>query len=367
MNRILRLPHFMILGKNRVFVFVEASVNRIRSIDFRKLLLTFSKICILFLILIGVNATIVWGYSFEWTGFGEKLYSNGQLRTEKSLWDWMELLIIPLVLAVGGLLYNHAEQRRTRDSISEQTQEQALRYYFDDMTDLLINKDLRHSDLESEKRIVARAKTLAVLRTLNGERKGLLLRFLYEAKLINSESPIINLADADFSNARLSYTDLSGANLQQAFFRGAQLRSACLNNANLKYTDLNFSVLMFAEINNASLYSAELQLSNLMYAKLTNSDLRNARLNESRLCHANLKGADLSYAALMASNLEEANLEDTDLEGTFIQRANLEKASLKGAKVWYTFFDQAKISKAQLQQTIEKKKEKRDQEKEYEA
>jgi hypothetical protein len=244
----------------------------IRSVRKKKSFSAFTRAFIVLLILIGLISIILWGYSFKWTGFSEYLYSNGQLREEKTLWDWMELLIIPLVLAIGGLIYNHAEQKRNRENISENIQEMTLQQYFDDMTELLIDKGLRQFEVESEKRIVARAKTLMVLRTLNGERKGLLLRFLYEAKLINSESPVISLANADFSKIELSNADLSGANLKEANFRSAQLNGAHLNNANMENIDLNNSVLMGTEIKNANLRKAKLGQSKLMHARLEGSN-----------------------------------------------------------------------------------------------
>ena len=45
------------------------------------------------------------------------------------------------------------------------------------MTELLLDKKLRESEVD-EVRAVARARTFTVLRRLDGERKGALIRFL---------------------------------------------------------------------------------------------------------------------------------------------------------------------------------------------
>ncbi len=57
-----------------------------------------------------------------------------------------------------------------------------------------------------------------MLRRLNGDRKGALLRFLHEAKLIHKDRRVINLSGAylretDLSNADLSMADMSKADL----------------------------------------------------------------------------------------------------------------------------------------------------------
>src|SRR6266851_4202035 len=47
------------------------------------------------------------GYKLNWgwTGF------NGSNKSSKTLWDWMQLLFIPVVLAVAGFWFNHRERK----------------------------------------------------------------------------------------------------------------------------------------------------------------------------------------------------------------------------------------------------------------
>jgi uncharacterized protein YjbI with pentapeptide repeats len=346
-----------------LLTFQESIARKIKVIRNQKSFLVFSKVIVFFLSLAVFILLVLWGYAFDWTGFNKYLYSSGQLREEKTLWDWMELLIVPLVLAVGGVLYNHAEQRRNRENLLQNTQEAILRQYFDDMTELLIDKGLRQSEVESEKRTIARAKTLMALRTLNGERKGLLLRFLFEAKLINSESPVIILSGADFSKAELQYANLSGANLKDTNFKEAQLYCAYLNDTNMEGINLNNSVLVLTEIKKANLRDAALNQSNLSSVNLEGSDLKSAHLSKSVLFNANLKDTDLSSAFLVDADLREAILDEADLDFAKFNGADLRKATLKHAKLWYTDFEKAKISKSQLEQTVWKDTEKRRKEK----
>lgn len=187
-------------------------------------------IIILILVILLTGAGYIWlvtGRWPDWTGFGTK-----------TLWDLMELLIVPLVLAGGAYLLNESarkreqaaeEQTRQRERgiaekraetelniASDNRQETALQTYLDKMTELLIKENLRESKQESEVIAVARARTLTVLRRLDKDRKGALLRFLYEANLINKDKIVINLSEADLTEADLRRANLSGANLSRA-------------------------------------------------------------------------------------------------------------------------------------------------------
>src|SRR5437764_5900640 len=47
------------------------------------------------------------GYLFHWDWTG----LNGNNKSGKTLWDWMQLLFIPVVLAVAGFWFNHRERK----------------------------------------------------------------------------------------------------------------------------------------------------------------------------------------------------------------------------------------------------------------
>src|SRR5436305_4429763 len=48
------------------------------------------------------------GYRFGWTGF-----------RGKTLWDWMQLLVIPIMLAVGGFWLNQIQKSRDERSTEQ--------------------------------------------------------------------------------------------------------------------------------------------------------------------------------------------------------------------------------------------------------
>jgi uncharacterized protein YjbI with pentapeptide repeats len=137
------------------------------------------------------------------------------------------------------------------------------------MSSLLLEKDLRTSEQESEVRTLARARTLTVLERLDPSRKTAVYQFLVDSDLVQSideRDPIISLNGAD----------LGGANVSDANLRNADLNGADLNGADLSEADL---------------YKADLSGANLRFASLILADLRWANLSEANLRNANLHDA----------------------------------------------------------------------------
>ena len=77
------------------------------------------------------------------------VWAAGTGLDQKTLWDWLELLIVPAMLALGGFLLNSIQHDRdqkraeTDRAIAEDRQrETALQNYLDKMTDLLLEHNL---------------------------------------------------------------------------------------------------------------------------------------------------------------------------------------------------------------------------------
>jgi uncharacterized protein YjbI with pentapeptide repeats len=237
-------------------------------------------------------------FGWDWTGFRQyvspPIGADQEYFRGKTLWDFLELLVIPTILAGGALFFNqqvreneqgiNQQARQHEQEIAEdRNREISLQNYLDKMTELLLDKDLRTTE-ESEVRSVARSRTLTTLRTLDGIRKGLLLRFLYESKLLDRENPIISLEEADLSEAYLfgdilSRADLSGAHLWGAHLTGAYLSEASLSTASLSRADLRWANLSGADLTEADLSGANLSGANLTEANLTEADLSGANLS----------------------------------------------------------------------------------------
>ena len=127
--------------------------------------------------LVGAYIFLRFAYVREWKWTG--LVKNATFH-KRTLWDWLGLLIVPVVLAVGGYLFTRSENQRIQQSAEEQRaldreiadqrtqedqviaqersetdrqiadqrrQDDMLQAYLDQMGQLLLDKDrpLRHS------------------------------------------------------------------------------------------------------------------------------------------------------------------------------------------------------------------------------
>ena len=251
----------------------------------------------------------------------------------KTLWDWMELLVIPVVLAVGVFYLNRseraverqiAEERANleREIATDRQQETALQAYIDRMSELLLKEKLLTTEVE-EVRDVARTRTLTLFRVLDPTRKGLVLRFLHEADLICKGNPIILLKGTD-----LRWANLSGANLRSVNLSGANLYSTNLFDANLSDSDLSNVIL-----NEAILFNTDLRNTDLSNAYLNDTDLRTSDFRGTNLRGASLKDADLRSSDLSDSNFDGAKLTGADLSGAILDKSNLSNADLTNVKL----------------------------------
>src|SRR5260221_475295 len=257
------------------------------------------------LVLVGLIGLIFAGYWFnwDWTGFNEHIGPRvPQYQPTKALWDWLQLLIIPLVLAVAALLFNRATTRTEQTIALDKQREDLLQAYLDRMSELLLEKKLATSPSE-EASNVARVRTITILFQLDARRIGYVFAFLREAGLMSaySDSSIVSLSQAnlnkiDLSQANLSETNLSEANLSEANLRNANLRQANLSKANLSGANLRQANFRQADLSKANLRQADLRQANLRQANLSEADLSEADLSEANLIRTIVTEAQLKKA-----------------------------------------------------------------------
>jgi hypothetical protein len=144
-----------------------------------------------------------------------------------TLWDWIKLLIVPAVIAGGGLWFNTQQREREQQTANNRAQDEALQAYLDGIAELLTDKDqpLHSAQPGDSLSTVARARTLTVLGRLDGGRKRSVLQFLYEAGLIYKEHTFLDesaLIERRHKIVSLQQADLSGADLSGAVLSWAK-------------------------------------------------------------------------------------------------------------------------------------------------
>jgi uncharacterized protein YjbI with pentapeptide repeats len=246
----------------------------------------------------------------------------------KTLWDWMELLLVPAALGVGIWWLNRAEKANERRIATDRMRESALQAYFDTMTGLLLERDLgvarsdRKTDNGGNVASIARTRTLSILGTLGDRKKRQVLQFLRESRLI-TDPPVVDLSQADLEGADLRAVLLEQSVLSEAYLREANLEQARLRGAILRHADLRWAVLKKADLSD----------SDLRNANAANADFRGAVLSEVLMGGSYLFCADLRDSVLRGADLRDATLSRADLRNANLEDADLRRANLRGAKV----------------------------------
>jgi uncharacterized protein YjbI with pentapeptide repeats len=324
-----------------------------------------ASVLIVLLIMVIVLSVIGYIFNWDWVGLGPYISSphpNGSnFQRGKTLWDWLQLLIIPAVLAVGGFIINltisrgerEAAEKRAeteREIASDNQREAALQAYLDSMSELLLHENLRNSGAVDKVRDIARVRTLTALPRLDPKRKGSVLLFLAESGLIGIDDPIINLYRADLSRVQLYKPWLEEVNLQETNLSEADLYEADLFAANLSKADLSEAHLVGAKLYWVNLREADLRRADLHRADLNGANLSEADLSEADLQRTYLDNADLSKATMRAANLSEAHLRKANLQGASLLGANLHRANLADADLSEATLYSANILPEQLEQ-----------------
>jgi len=285
-------------------------------------------------------------FAWDWVGIVEYSYRpDGTVERvigKKTIWDLVAVLIIPLILALGGYWFSRIEARREQ---SARTRENYLTY-LDKMSEL-IDEGLTSEEGDPPKRLVARARTITVLRGVSMEEKLDIIAFLFVARLIiatYSDSGIVDLRDADLRN--VDFTGLAGSNYYHLDLSGAKLIGA----------NFSRSDLMWAHF-------IEADLSEALFAD-SYTDLRETVFYRSTLRKTVFRKASMRRAILIETDSRGAVFEDADLQDAYFILANASKANFsnvkaygldaRGAKLSFADFGHADLRKANFGKVLMK-------------
>lgn len=234
-------------------------------------------------------------------------WKDGTGFSGKTLWDWLELLIIPIALGLGALWFNRQEKRRELDlqqqrfeedqKITRDSQYQsALQSYLDTISELLLKEDLfsKRASKGEPVRDVAQTRTTTMLRFLDVDRRNIIIQFLRDAGLADGLLSGASLAKADLKKTNLNSINLSRTNLNGTILIGAYLGEANLSEAGLRGADLRGTRMEYADLSGADLFEADISGASLLGANLNEAKLQGANLNKVDLTRASITNEQLS-------------------------------------------------------------------------
>lgn len=301
-----------------------------------------------------ILAYLIWqGYKQNWTGFNITPNYSGY-RPGKYLWDWLEIIIVPLVLTLIGVYFNarqkkveienatETEKRRTiQNQIKEQESE--LSRYFEKINDLILRDGLAKESASLEVKSIARSMTTEIFQRISIEYAPKVINYLYENHLIGKENCKVNLsgvalARIDLSErnlnnvnlsgikiyaGNLSGTDFSNSNLSDAVLFECNLRNSKFTNTDITATDLKNCNLVLADFRNAQGSRADFSYTHMYETVFENANLHKSEYFQSRMIQvnfqkANLSGAIFSQATIWDCFMKETNLQDTNISFAYI-------------------------------------------------
>lgn len=254
----------------------------------------------------------------SWTGL------NG-----KTVWDFAQLIIVPLSLALIAYLLSSkqrledreiaraqreqdlkiADERRRNDLqiAMNREREDALQAYLTAMTALLLDHDLKDQKVA----VIAQARTITLLPRMDPSRKATVLRFLAGANLISAQHPVVSLGGADFSGMDGGPLSLMGVSLENANLSGSKLAYSSIRDSNLRY------------------------------ANLSGVDLSDADLVGSDFCASFLSNTDFSRSILVGADFSEG------VPARASEREDLAKENERqAAESWLATLSEAKFTSA---------------------
>jgi hypothetical protein len=215
--------------------------------------------------------------------------------------DWLQLLVVPFALVGISLLFTmqqDARQRQIEDqraqaerALAEQrAQDAALQAYLDQMSTLMLNRNLLESEPSDPTFALAQARTSTVILRLDGAHNRSVTRFLRDSGLADDMLLSgIDLEGADLSEAQLAYADLSETQLAHADLSEAELFNADLSETRLAHADLLGTDLGGADLRGANLNGADLRDADLLRADLSTAQVTQEQLDQAE----SLKGATM--------------------------------------------------------------------------
>ena len=275
----------------------------------------------------------------------------------RTLWDWFELLIFPIALALFAYYLNNyqkkmehkiAEERFNleRELRKDYERENLLRKFFDDINYLLTEKNLMSSPVDSTERSIARNKTLTTVRELDGVRKGKLFEFLFDSKLISIENCIVDLSSADFSNTVLNNYIFEKIVLKHVNFLGSNLNGIFIIDSNISISNFNKSNLENMSFSGSSINRCTFNKSNLSSTYFDGAKITNSYFNNSIMKYATFSLAKIKRSKFIESDLHYGEFDGTEIYSSQFDKSVFENSVFSQSNVCFSRFHSSNLKNA---------------------
>lgn len=241
-----------------------------------------------------------------WAWFGTL---NWELGVPGAIGATGQLIIAVLAVWVAGKQNEITEKLTSQQNAI--TQQQTIDAYFQGISDLVLDDEGQMEDWPLE-RLIAQARTSALLGGCDAEGRAKVIRFLSTANLLTplKRDGLLGRPILDGSGGY----EVDVANGVRVVNLGTML-----SGKNMSFTDLRFTDLSGANFMKTNLAGCNLTGANLAGAILIKSNLRGAELSRVRLFYGDLETATprdrQTRANILTGESTGAVVEDVDLSG----------------------------------------------------
>jgi uncharacterized protein YjbI with pentapeptide repeats len=268
---------------------------------------------------------------------------------EKRLWDFLQLLIIPIVLLLGGAWLQSLTKEREQAAVVDKTYQETLIRYQETLIkhlDTFLAVDNLSPD--TKEFMIAQVSTVTALQSLDLKRQLAVIQFL--RALHRGSSSAVKSQQSKFAHKNSNeYGLLFQARMREADLQKLQLQEIDLRKIDLTNSNLTEAALWDANLTDANLWGINLTEANLGRADLTGADLTDANLTDAKLIRANLTKANFTDANLTDAKLIRANLTKANFTSKFyMTESDLQKLLFTEIDLREIDFTNANLTEANL-------------------
>jgi hypothetical protein len=291
-----QLPASVVESGEETSADVWEPLSRGRAEKLSRLILPALAACVAVAAAACLVALILVAYSVPGLGFGGGYSAEGWSAPARNLWDWLQLLVVPLALSGASLLVTVSLAQSVARDRRDEHRERALVRCVNLVTELLVKPQFQDGEPDPDegrrnKQLhLVQAQVLATLRILDGARKGRLVYFLHASRLLGDgpgnsprNLPAITLPFADLRGVELPGERLDGIWLETANLQRARLERAHLRGAQMDHADLRYAHLTDADLGRACFNRGNLEHADLRRAKTRETEFGDVRLRGTRM------------------------------------------------------------------------------------
>lgn len=321
---------------------------------------------LIILFLLAIVSFIILAYFFEWdwSGFGEivvRKTENYEIRPAKSLWDLLDLLIIPLALGAGTILIQRMEKNRelmlkedTKLRLAGERENLFIKHRIelsDSMNEVLMTKGL-----DTRRDSNDYVQLIDTFRKLNGTGNRLLINNIIDQapSKLKSEIEEYFVSSEEWRSGHFDRSPnmilmIDAYDMRAIDFKGVYLYGFAFIGVNNSFSDFSESILRNSVYDRCFVKSSNYSNSYLNEIHLVNSTFENTDFSNTFIKNAFIIDCNIINSSFIDAKLKNIIFNrNVILDGCDFRGAEIEHIHFGGAMLDGCDFRGAKITNKEI-------------------